>query len=436
MAALRRIACLLLREPAPAKEPGRADDLLEIALAHSPRVEAGGADLVYLDVAGLRGLWGDEGEIGRRLVQSAVDRGLQARVGIAGSRIAALVAARRGHDGATVVESGTDAKYLASAPLSLLDLSAEMAARLHTWGIRTLGELAALPATALFERLGSEGLRLHRLARGEDSRPLQPWTPPPAFEESIEPGWAVETLEPLGALLARLAERICERLARRGLLADQFQWSFRLTDRTVQDGTFTPAIPMNETAAVTTLLRASLESRPPRGAVEAITLLARPVRVAPAQESLTERSRPSPRVLAATLARLAALLGARQIGAAVLLDSYRPDAVAIEPYPHPPRSLSGSEQREEDSPRAALALRRFRPPCSARVTLTAGRPVHVRSDRLTARIVASVGPWRASGDWWTARPWIHDEWDVELGDGMLCRLAHDGSAWWLEGIYD
>jgi len=435
MAALRRIACLLLREPALAKEPGGVDDLLEIALAHSPRVEAGGPGLVYSDVAGLHRLWGDEGEIGRCLVQSAVDRGLQARVGIAGSRIAALVAARQGDD-ATIVEPGRDAEYLASAPLSLLDLSAEMAARLHTWGIRTLGELAALPAMALFERLGNEGLRLRRLARGEDSRPLQPWAPPPAFEESIEPGWAVETLEPLGDLLAGLVERICERLARRGLLADQFQWTCRLADRTVQDGSFTPAIPMNETAAVTTLLRASLESRPPRGAVEAITLLARPVRMAPAQESLTGRSRPSPRILAATLARLAALLGARQIGAAVLLDSYRPDAVTIVPYPHPPRSLSGREQGEEDSPRAALALRRLRPPCSARVTLTTGRPVHVRSDRLTAGIVASVGPWRASGDWWTARPWIHDEWDVELGDGTLCRLAHDGSTWWLEGIYD
>ena len=47
-----------------------------------------------------------------------------------------------------------------------------------------------------------------------------------------------------------------------------------------------------------------------------------------------------------------------------------------------------------------------------------------------------MGPWRSSGEWWTERPWIHDEWDAELADGTLCRLAHDGSAWWLEGIYD
>jgi protein ImuB len=327
---------------------------------------------------------------------------------------------------------------LARVPLSLLDLSTEVAARLGAWGLHTLGELAALPATALFERLGSEGLRLHRFARGEDARPLQPWVPPPMFEESIEPEWAVETLEPLGDLLANLVERICDRLARRGLVADQFQWTCRLTDHTAHDGSFTPAIAMNEPAAIIPLLKASLESRPPRGAVEAIALRARPSRATPAQESLMERSRPNPRELSATLVRLAALLGARQLGTAVLLDSHRPDAVTIEPYPHLPRPSAESEQRprEVESSRATLALRRFRPPCGAHVTLNAGRLVHIRSDRLTSRIVASVGPWRASGEWWTACPWIHDEWDVELGDGVLCRLAHDGARWWLDGVYD
>jgi len=151
-----------------------------------------------------------------------------------------------------------------------------------------------------------------------------------------------------------------------------------------------------------------------------------------------ERSRPNPRMLSATLVRLAALLGGRQLGIPVLLDSYRPDAVTIESYPHSSRPSAAPESRQRDgeSPRAALALRRLRPTCCAHVTLNAGRPVHIRSDRLTSRIVASVGPWRASGEWWTTRPWIHDEWDVELGDGTLCRLCHDGAAWWLEGIYD
>ena len=83
-----------------------------------------------------------------------------------------------------------------------------------------------------------------------------------------------------------------------------------------------------------------------------------------------------------------------------------------------------------------LALRRFRPPAPAAVTVASGRPVTLRSSRLGGRIVAGVGPWRVSGEWWTPHPWLQDEWDVELADGTLCRLAHDGSAWLLAGIYD
>jgi len=444
MAALRRLACLFAPEGARNGE----HELLEVALAHSPRVEEGGPGLVYLDVTGLRGLFGDEAEIGRRLARSAADRGLRAQVGIASSRISARIAARRGSS-VTVVGPGEEAEYLASAPVSLLDLTDEMAARLDRWGIRTLGDLADLPTPAMFERLGSEGLRLQRLARGEDPRPLRPWEPPSVFEESVEPGWAVETLGRLGDLVAGLVERICEKLERRGLSADQFEWACRLADRTVHEGSVAPAVPMNEPSAVAALLKASLESRPPRGAVDAVTLRAHPVRVAPAQESLTDRFRPSPRMLAATLARLAALVGARQVGVPVLLDSHRPDAAELAPPYFRPEPLPGTERASRSlSPlgrgrgdeggmvRPALALRRLRPPLPARVTLTAGRPVHLRSDRLTARIVASVGPWRSSGEWWTERSWIHDEWDVELGDGTLCRLAHDGSTWSLEGIYD
>jgi len=84
----------------------------------------------------------------------------------------------------------------------------------------------------------------------------------------------------------------------------------------------------------------------------------------------------------------------------------------------------------------ALALRRLRPPAPAAVTLTSGRPVALRSSRLSGRIVAGAGPWRSSGEWWSKRPWLQDEWDVELADGTLCRLANDGSAWHLAGIYD
>jgi protein ImuB len=217
-------------------------------------------------------------------------------------------------------------------------------------------------------------------------------------------------------------------------MTDRLEWCCDLTDRSHHAGEILPAVPAREPAALASLLRSALESSPPAAAVTAMRIIAHPVRVPAAQASFTDPARPGARALAETLAHLAALVGASQVGVPVLLDSHRPDAMRIDalalasPRPDSP---SGSPPRE-----MRLALRRLRPPRPASVRLLAGRPVHLHADRLAASIVASAGPWRGSGEWWIESGWRRDEWDVELADGTLCRLAHDGSAWFLDAIYD
>jgi len=55
-------------------------------------------------------------------------------------------------------------------------------------------------------------------------------------------------------------------------------------------------------------------------------------------------------------------------------------------------------------------------------------------------VVACAGPWRTSGRWWALdrSDWDRDEWDVELTDGSLYRLARDRSSgsWVIEGTVD
>ena len=447
---MTRIACLFVPAAAERVQPA----LLEIALRHSPSVEDGGPGIVYLDLGGLERLWGGEREIAARLHSAACERGAAVRVGVAGSRAGARFAARAGGD-VTIVPPGLDARWLGPAPLALLGLGPEMAARLGRWGIRTLGELADLPSRGLAERLGGEGPRLQRLARGEDATPLRLWTPPLVFEESADCPWGVETLEPLGDLVAGLAEMLCARLRRHELSADAFEWTCRLADRTVHEGDCAPAAPLADPAAAAALLRASLAARPPGAAVEAITLRARPVRVPTSQPRLDEPPRPSPRLLTAALARLSSLVEARGVGSPALLDTHKPDAAQMTPFllPSPqPSPLRGEGARilrrgkgdwnplphrgRGKGEGAVLSVRRIRPPLSADVVLHAGAPAHLRAAGLAGRIVAGAGPWRVSGEWWTDAPFVQDEWDVELDDGTLCRLARDGRGWRLEAIYD
>src|SRR2546425_864419 len=319
------------------------------------------------------------------------------------------------------------------------------------------------PARGLGRRRGGGAPRLQRLRRGEDPRQPRLWTPPPVFEESAECAWGVEALEPLGDLMAGLAEALCARLRRDELTADAFAWTCRLADRTEHEGFCAPAAPLADPAAAAALLRASLAARPPHAAVEGITLRAHPLRAPKAQPRFDEPPGPSPRLLTAALARLSGLIGASGIGAPELLDSHRPDAMQMTPFvlfplqgerarglrrengiplPHRGRgpqfelSRKSGEASAEINQVAVLAVRRMRPPRPAQVTLAAGVPTHLRAIGLAGRIVTGAGPWRVSGEWWTDDAFVQDEWDVELGDGTLCRLARDGRGWRLEAIYD
>ena len=436
-AAQARPGALVCRERVPPQEAAAQQALLEVALVHSPRVEEAGAGEVYLDAAGLGTLFGDEPALARRLAARARVADLHARIGIAGSRVAARLAARRAEE-CVCVPPGADAAHLRGAPVALLDLSIEMARRLARWGIRTLGELADLPGHDLYERLGPEGARLQAIARGEDPRPLDPWRPPPRFEEARELDWALDNLEPLFGLFAECAARLAARLEAQALSADRFEWSCRLTARfgespRIVEGAFVPPVPTREPRAVMAVLRATLSAEPPPAPITALTLRAHPVRVAASQEPLDGEGRPSPRTLAETVARVIALVGPGNLGVPVLLDSHRPDALRLEPLS---AGGSGPAHAERAGNAFILALRRCRPPRPAQVRLIGGRPVHLRADGLAGPIVAAAGPWRSSGDWWLDSRWVFDEWDVELADGTLGRLAHDGSAWLLEGIYD
>src|SRR5262249_45073607 len=138
--------------------------LLEAALAVSPRIEDGGAGLAYVDTAGHERLIGDPAAIGRRLVHQVRAIGLIPRVGLAASRTAARMAAVNGRGPVTIVPLGRERATLAKIPLPPLALAPDLAATLGRWGVRTLGELAALPREGLAARLGPPGLRAHDLA--------------------------------------------------------------------------------------------------------------------------------------------------------------------------------------------------------------------------------------------------------------------------------
>src|SRR5436305_12566691 len=83
---------------------------------------------------------------------------------------------------------------------------------LRSWGIQTLGQLAALDKEELRTRLGMEAVRLWERANGTASRPLKLVQPPESFAESFEFDHEIETAEPLLFILRRFLEQLALRL--------------------------------------------------------------------------------------------------------------------------------------------------------------------------------------------------------------------------------
>ncbi len=464
------------------------DTLVRLAREFSPRVEVQGEHLVMLDTSGLGDMVGDARAVGDALRRAAADRGLCARVAVATTRMAALLAVQ-GRAGLTVIPPGLEAASLASLPLGVLKALAEIQASgaskarpplalpafallstVRRWGLKTLGDLAALPSADLFERLGAGGLMLQRLARGEDDRPLVPDPVENPLEASLALEWPIEGLEPLAFVLRRLFETLCARLERGRVGAAVLHVRLWLVTREVHARTLQLPAPLRDPRVLCTLVLLDLESHPPSAGIDRVAIVVDPVPTRVLQCSLLERALPSPEQISTLLARLATLMGEGRCGAPALVDSHRPGAFKMRPFnpgaggrgPNPKSRIPNPELH---GPLISV-LRRFRVPVTARVAVDRGRPVRVATGHRSVdggRVVMCAGPWRTSGHWWTGKAsfesripnpesregtnerhspysscWDRDEWDVALTDGGVYRIYRDRGqrSWFVEGVID
>jgi DNA polymerase IV len=149
--------------------------VMEVLRSFSDCVEPISIDEAFLDVTGSRRAFGDGETIARRL-KAAIGQEvrLSASVGVAGSKLVAKVASDiRKPDGLVVVAPGTEAAFLAPLPIRRLwGVGPKTEEELARFGITTIGALVELGPDRLSHRLGTHGLDLLRLARGEDDRPV------------------------------------------------------------------------------------------------------------------------------------------------------------------------------------------------------------------------------------------------------------------------
>jgi protein ImuB len=209
-----------------------------------PRVEVLRPGACAIGVRGPARYFGGEGALAAKIIDAAAGGGVACRVGIADGLFAARLAAEHAppawrdrdaraapaaspvHPGAaTLVAPGRARAFLAPFPVSVLDGpdAEDLAGLLPRLGIGTLGKFASLPAADVANRFGAAGVIAHRLARGQDPRPLAPR--PPAADLSVSAGFdpPARQAEPVVFAAKALAERMHNGLAARGLACVRVQ---------------------------------------------------------------------------------------------------------------------------------------------------------------------------------------------------------------------
>jgi protein ImuB len=122
-----------------------------------------------------------------------------------------------------------------------------------------------------------------------------------------------------------------------------------------------------------------------------------------------------------------------RIGVAEILDTHSPDAFRMKRFV---ATLGpGNQKSEIRKQKPVTAIRLFRPPVAAQVTLRAGKPVRVACEAVMGEITWCAGPWKSSGEWWTDQPWAREEWDVCVGEAAY-RIYREPRGWYVEGTYD
>ncbi|MEO0017880.1 MAG: hypothetical protein RLZZ522_1163 [Verrucomicrobiota bacterium] len=428
--ALVRCPELRLLAPDPEAEAALLAELVSRAESLTPDLEITAVDTVILDLSLRRERTG-------RVIESIASGSFEIWQATAPTPDLAQVAVRIERLRGKVVTTA-DLEYLPVAMLRWLGSCEKNLNLLHLWGLRTIGEFLKLPRQALAERLGAEVASWHDLLHGKTCRTLRLNRPLESFacdHEFEEPAVAVESL--LFAM-KRLLQTIESQLAARHLAAARLDFRLVLEGGGELRRQLRFSEPQTGVGGMLALVQTALESQQLPAAVLRVEVAASTTFATAAQREWFGRELPQPERWAETLARLEALLGPGRVGIPVPPTSFQPDAFTLRPAAG---RMAAEVPNGSNRPDGAVPLRRYRP---AREVAVASEwrgerpwPLALLTGPHPGRIVAWRGPFPSSGAWWDpGGAWQRLEWDVQLEDRHLLRLAWQApERWQLDGRY-
>jgi DNA polymerase-4 len=210
-----------------------ARQLRGIFLSFTPLVEPLSLDEAFLDVHGCEGLFGPAPAIARQVKDRVrSETGLTASVGVAVNKfLAKLASDLRKPDGLVVLEPQRVRAVLDPLPVGRLwGVGRKGEKRLHSLGINTIGQLAALPVQVLVDHCGESGRQLWELAHGRDGREVIPDGEARSLSTETTFARDIGRRDLLRAWLLDLVEELGERMRRAGVLGRTVDVKIRTSD--------------------------------------------------------------------------------------------------------------------------------------------------------------------------------------------------------------
>ncbi|MCX7013039.1 MAG: DNA polymerase IV, partial [Candidatus Sumerlaeota bacterium] len=230
-------------------------------LRYTPLAQMASIDEAYLELTGTERLHGSPIDAADRLRgEIAEEIGLPATCGLASNRLVAKVASDTAKPaGRLCVPHGAERGFLASLPLRALPgLGPKSCERLSRYGLKTLGEAAALGETTFVRLFGEEGRWLWRRCIGWDDSPVRPRSRPKSISRDQTFASDLCDLGRLSEALSYLAEKVAAALRDENAAARTLTLKIRYADFKTVTRAVTLTAPTRDDRAIFAVARASL----------------------------------------------------------------------------------------------------------------------------------------------------------------------------------
>ncbi len=207
-----------------------SQQMFGILESFTPQVETLSIDEAFLDLTGTERLLGAVESVARKIKQRVrSELRLTISVGVAPNKfLAKLASDMHKPDGLRVIRAEDIDRVLPPLPMTKIwGIGPKTSARLEKLGIKTIGDIRALPLNVLMDTFGEEGERYFRLARGLDDRPVVTDSQAKSISQEETFGMDLTDPEEVRTVLLGQVEQVARRLRKHGLRARTVQLKIR-----------------------------------------------------------------------------------------------------------------------------------------------------------------------------------------------------------------